>query len=239
MDNIIIPQAALFMGIIPALLILYVVLKGYEGLYQEKNIFLTFVVGIVMGVITAFAQSFTSAGTILYMILIALFAQLFKTIALNLRRFHEKQETVIYGLSLGLGFGAAFTPYLVIAVSSMITSDTLILTLITIGSFGMLFFHSATGMLIGYGIFKKKLMIYLVSAILLQVPFNAFTDLMIISTGEVNPYLPSALFVTALLIYSIILFVYVTIKILPNIKPQSGRRKRLTKQQKEKEEEVG
>ena len=74
----VIPQTSLFLGIIPALILLYISLKGYEGHYKEKNIFLTFVVGIILGFFAATARSFTLPLVIAYIILFALFEQLLK-----------------------------------------------------------------------------------------------------------------------------------------------------------------
>ena len=57
MDNIILPQASLFLGIIPALILLYISLKGYEGHYKDKTIFLTFIIGIVLGFIAEIGRA--------------------------------------------------------------------------------------------------------------------------------------------------------------------------------------
>ena len=46
-------QAALFLGIIPALFLMFLCLKGYDGYYKDKSIFLTFIAGIILGVIVA------------------------------------------------------------------------------------------------------------------------------------------------------------------------------------------
>ena len=113
--NNFIPQTSLFIGIIPALIILYIGLKGYEGHFKDKLIFLTFIVGIIIGFISAVIELFTrDIGLIIYIILFPVLEQLSKTIVLNLGRFQEKQETTIYGLSLGLGFGSVFTPAAII-----------------------------------------------------------------------------------------------------------------------------
>ena len=37
MSDFVLPQASLFLGIIPALILLYISLKGYEGYYQISN----------------------------------------------------------------------------------------------------------------------------------------------------------------------------------------------------------
>ena len=64
----ILPQASLFLGVIPALIIMYISLKGYEGYYKDKTMFLTFVAGIIMGFVAAFAQSFTLSLSIIFII---------------------------------------------------------------------------------------------------------------------------------------------------------------------------
>ena len=109
-------QAALFLGIIPALFLMFLCLKGYDGYYKDKSIFLTFIAGIILGVIAAVVRLRINAEplVIVFLILYAFFEQLFKTIILNIRRLQLKKETVIYGLSLGLGFGSSFTPFLII-----------------------------------------------------------------------------------------------------------------------------
>ncbi len=225
MANIMLPQASLFLGIIPALILLYISLKGYEGYYKDKTIFLTFIIGVVLGFIAAFVQSLTFAVAIIYIILLALFDQLSKTMILNLGRLHEKKETTIYGLSLGLGFGSSFTPFLIIAVSSLITSDVYVLSLIAIGSFGIILFHGATAAYIGYGIFIGKLTKHLLISILLQLPFNFILGLTILYShpNTVNVQLG---LVIGLIIYGGIVFWYVITKIMPQILTKNMKRKR-------------
>ena len=219
----VIPQTSLFLGIIPALILLYISLKGYEGHYKEKNIFLTFVVGIILGFFAAIARSFTLPLVIAYIILFALFEQLFKTIILNIGRFHEKRETTIYGLSLGLGFGSVFTPFLIIAVSSLVTSDVYALSLIVIGSLGIILFHGATGACIGYGIYAGELTKYLLAAMIVQIPFNFIIDMMIVSSDDSSLYLKLGI-VAGLVIYGGIVFWYVVKKIMPKILSRSRKR---------------
>jgi hypothetical protein len=224
----VIPQTSLFLGIIPALILLYVGLKGYEGYYKEKTIFLTFVIGIIIGFIAAMARSFTLPLLIIFIILFAFFEQLFKTIILNLGRFHEKKETVIYGLSLGLGFGSVFTPFLIISVSSLITNDFNSLLLIVIGSLGIILFHGSTGLFIGYGIYSRELTKYLFTAIIIQIPFNFIIDLMIISSDDTSLLLKIVI-VIGLVIYGLIIFWYTNKKILPKILIENQRRIRSKK----------
>ena len=232
MTDFVIPQASLFLGVIPALILLYISLKGYEGHYKDKIIFLSFVVGIILGFVAAFVQFVQSLTylAIIYIILLAFFDQLLKTIVLNIGRLQRKRETPIYGLTLGLGFGSAFTPFHIIAVSRLITSDVYILSLIAIGSLGIILFHGATGAYIGYGIYAGKLTKHLLAAVIVQLPFNLIIAITIFFSNPKSPDFHLGLvvgLVIGIVVYGSIVFWYVLKKIMPQILPQSRGRKRL------------
>jgi len=219
--NNFIPQTSLFIGIIPALIILYIGLKGYEGHFKDKLIFLTFIVGIIIGFISAVIELFTrDVGLIIYIILFPVLEQLSKTIVLNLGRFQEKQETTIYGLSLGLGFGSVFTPAAIIMGNFQEINLAFIAAIV--GSFGIILFHAATGAIIGYGVYSHKLSAYLIFAILLQIPITTVI-------GVTNFFSISYLQIS-LVIYGIIVYWYATKKIMPRILEESQRRKRTQKE---------
>jgi hypothetical protein len=219
--NTFIPQTSLFIGIIPALIILYLGLKGYEGHFKDKLIFLTFIVGIIIGFISAVIELFTrDIGLITYIILFPVLEQLSKTIVLNLGRFQEKQETTIYGLSLGLGFGSVFTPAAIIMGNFQEINVAFIAAII--GSFGIILFHAATGAIIGYGVYSHKLTTYLTFAILLQIPITTLI-------GVTNLFTISYLQIS-IVVYGIIVYWYATKKIMPRILQESQRRKRTQKE---------
>lgn len=222
----VLPQASLFLGIIPALILLYIGLKGYEGHYKDKTIFLTFIIGIVLGVIAAVVRLWINPPPLLiiYVILFAFFEQLFKTIVLNIRRLQRKKETTIYGLSLGLGFGSSFTPFLIIAGSISGQSDLTFLSLVTLGSLGFILFHAASGAYIGFGIYSGKMTRYLLIAVIAQLPFNLITDMARFYQTTYFSYLQ-----LGLIMYGGIAFWYVIKKIMPQILSQSQRRKRSEK----------
>jgi hypothetical protein len=219
--NNFIPQTSLFIGIIPALIILYIGLKGYEGHFKDKTIFLTFIVGIILGFIAAVIELFTRGiGLIIYIILFPVLEQLSKTIVLNLGRFQEKQETTIYGLSLGLGFGSVFTPAAIIMGNFQEINIAFIAAII--GSFGLILFHAATGAIIGYGVYSHKLSTYLTFAILLQIPITTVI-------GVTNLFNISYLQIS-IVVYGVIVFWYAIKKIMPRILQESQRRKRTQKE---------
>ncbi|MCX6661643.1 MAG: protease PrsW [Euryarchaeota archaeon] len=216
-----IPQTSLFIGIIPALIVLYIGLKGYEGHFKDRLIFLTFLVGIIIGFVSAVIELFTQyIGLLFYIMLFPILEQLFKTIVLNIGRFQEKQETTIYGLSLGLGFGSVFTPAAIILGNFQEVNLSFIAAII--GSFGIILFHAGTGVLIGYGVYSHKLSTYVTIAILLHFVITTVigvTNLLQVSYLQI-----------ILLIYGIIIFWYATKRIMPRILSESQRRKRTQKE---------
>ena len=219
--NNFIPQTSLFIGIIPALILLYIGLKGYEGYFKDKLIFLTFIVGIIIGFISAVIELFTrDIGLIMYIILFPVLEQLFKTIVLNLGRFQEKQDTTIYGFSLGLGFGSVFTPTAIIMGNFNEINIAFIAAII--GSLGIILFHAATGAIIGYGVYSHKLSTYLTLAILLQIPITTVI-------GVTNLFSISYLQII-LVMYGIIVYWYATKKIMRRILQEGQRRKRTQKE---------
>lgn len=215
-----IPQTSLFIGIIPALLLVYIGLKGYEGLYKEKLIFLTFIVGIIGGFIASFLELMTGdIPLFLYILLFPILEQLFKTIILNIGRFQEKQETTIYGLCLGLGFGSVFTPTAVIMGNFQELNLAFLAAII--GSVGIILFHGATGLLIGYGVYTHRLAAYLTGAILLHLVVTtvfALTNLLQISYLQIS-----------LIIYGAIVYWYAVKRVMPRLLQETQRRKRTQK----------
>jgi hypothetical protein len=214
----VLPQASLFLGIIPALILLFIGLKGYDEYYKEKNIFLTFVLGIILGFIAALIELFTLTIGVLIIILFPILEQILKTMILNVGRLQKKRETVIYGLSLGLGFGSIFTPVSII-LANIQTESILLIASIILGSIGIILVHGATGLIIGYGIFIGKLMKNYVFALILHIPVTTWfflTGIYKLETLQVY-----------LVLYGIFIYWYATKKIMPQILNRSKRRKKL------------
>jgi len=178
-------------------------------LYRLKRLWRTFELFTTRGI-----------GLIIYIILFPVLEQLSKTIVLNLGRFQEKQETTIYGLSLGLGFGSVFTPAAIIMGNFQEINVAFIAAII--GSFGIILFHAATGAIIGYGVYSHKLTTYLTFAILLQIPITTLI-------GVTNLFTISYLQIS-IVVYGIIVYWYATKKIMPRILQESQRRKRTQKE---------
>ena len=79
----VLPETLLFVGIIPALVLMFISLKGYDGYYKDKIVFLTFISGIIAGFISILIEWYTVGVGIWFIILYPILEQLFKTIILN------------------------------------------------------------------------------------------------------------------------------------------------------------
>ena len=146
---------------------------------------------------------------------------MFKTIILNIGRLQEKRETVIYGLTLGLGFGSVSTLASII-MGPLSSGDYYSLGLTIFGSIGIIMLQGATGVLIGFGVYKRELTKWVIISILLQVSFNfGMVIVQVIQKSFVVFYLFA---------YGLIIYWYATRKIMPRILIESQRRKRTHKE---------
>jgi hypothetical protein len=215
MTNGFIPESSLLLGIIPALILLYYSIKEWQGKFTEKTLFIMFVIGIISGFIVAIIQSQISF-TIELLILYPFLEQIVKTMILNLKRYQEKQETIIYGLGLGLGFGSIYPPASLILLQDGITATSDLL-FILLGSIGLVFLHGVTGAIIGYGIYQGKLPKYYLYAVGILIIAN------IIRLEYMLQWIN--------LVLGIGLFWYIYRKIIKTIGTIAERRKRVNKTQ--------
>jgi hypothetical protein len=212
------PQTLLFIGVIPALILLFISLKGYDRHYKEKLVFLTFISGIFAGFISILIEWYTVGVGIWFIILYPILEQLFKTMILNISRFHGKKETVVYGLSLGLGFGSIFTPFSII-ITNIQGGNNLLIILIALSSIGIILIHAATGVSIGYGVYTYKISKYLIFSILVYLPVT-FT---IFLTAFYN----IGYFQVVLILYGLFVYWYATKKIMPRILIENKKKTKL------------
>lgn len=178
----IIPQSSLLLGIIPALILLYISLKDWQDHYTEKTLFIMFILGLIIGFFVVLIQLSMFSDLFIIILIFPFLEQIIKTMILNLRRFQAKQATVIYGLGFGLGFGSIYPPAFLILFSQAGMSNFILISTL-IGSIGLIFIHGATGALIGYGIYQGKILNFYAYAVLTLMGANI---LMWVSVGYVQ-----------------------------------------------------
>ena len=208
------PQSSLFMGIIPALALVYLIIRKWTGPYQEKIVFLLFVFGIISGFTVIFVEFYINLSNLIeFVIIFRLIEIMSKMIILNFPRFQEKQQTVLYGLILGLGFGSIYPPVSLLLINTVSVS-TVEIASVLIGSLGMIFIQGSTGALLGYGVFKRKIMIPISLTLLVHVIFQYLLFELVFTWTWI-------LFIAGLIAYWLILQ-----KIVYPVLNQSKRRKR-------------
>jgi len=209
MENGFIVQSSLLVGIIPALIILYYSLKDWHGKFQEKTLFIMLIIGFFTGSVMILLEVGLFYNTIAFITIFPFLGQIIKTMILNLRRFHAKRETVIYGLALGLGFGSLYPAALIVLFDD-------ITLFILISSLGIILLHGSTGAMIGYGIYRRNLLylyffsggIFVIANILIKIEYFQLINL----------------------ILGIMLFLYVNKKMISEVANENKDNKNIVKQ---------
>ena len=145
---------------------------------------------------------------ILIIVLFPILEQILKLIILNFSRLQKQKSTVIYGLSLGLGFGSVFTPISII-LANFETDSIIIIASVIIGSFGIILLQAGTGIILGYGVFTGKILKYFLLTIIIHIPFTAWFFLTGIYQIEQTQIL--------LIFYGLVVYWYSSNKIMKNI----------------------
>lgn len=171
--------AGMIICFVPALVLLFIMLYKYERCFDDRKLFMTFAGGMFLGIVAllfeitnVFSLNRADLTGIISIFGIAFLHQALKTMFLNLKRFQRKFDTTFYGFSLGLGFGAIYCFY---AVSSQLIKDidieTFIINIIMV--LGIIQFHGALGLMIGYGVSLHKTFRYFAYATLFHIILNA------------------------------------------------------------------
>lgn len=165
-----------FYGFVPAMGFLYILLREYHSLFNEKRMFRTFFVGLMVGLLaTVISQYFqiallSSAGSgplinragivALTAALLALLEALIFAAVLNWKSFRGRRDTPFYGVAFGLGFGATNVLYvmgwIVAGIYRQATEEDLVLRVALLSLLGLLFAgsilgHAAMGARVGHG----------------------------------------------------------------------------------------
>ncbi|HEC94940.1 MAG TPA: protease PrsW [Thermoplasmatales archaeon] len=221
------PQGTLLLGIIFALIVLWISLKNYEGYFVEKKLFLSLIGGFVVGFLIILLEISTIGAGIFFIILFPAVEQFAKMIVTNLRTFQGKKDTPLYGLVIGLGFGAIYMPLYTIMTGTAIGSEQTMLFIALFFGVGIILFHGATGCIIGYGVAShdgSKIWKMLIITILLSLPITTLEFGLSFLWGK---HESSALILSLKgveLLYGVLLYWYVTTKILPSVLPRRRRR---------------
>ena len=153
---------AMMMGALPALLLMFYMLRPFEGLFAERSTFNSFVIGMAIGVgvgvmhvaIDPWAIRYNiGLAVVIFVIGFAVFDQFLRVVLWNSPRFSGKMETTFYSTSFGLGYGAMLAAlwFYRSFTHPDIEINGWVVTAYLAASFAFAVIHGSTGMLVGFG----------------------------------------------------------------------------------------
>ena len=155
---------------IPALLMMYYILKGYtypaveDPFFKDSTLFTLFAVGLIEGfVISAFYVKM-DISNMLIGLLFAVIQVMLILVVLNLKRFHRKSDTVFYGFSLGMGQGVGMAFGISASLLSVFEDlgdvDTYTWAIVVVITAMELLLMSSVGAAVGEGVARLQLAEY-------------------------------------------------------------------------------
>jgi hypothetical protein len=212
-------------GFVPAILILFLLLRRYEEFFKESKIFQAFAAGMVIGMVITVFESTIEISLIAFALLFPIFEESIKLVILNWPKLRGEIKTVYYGAALGVGIGSmAIIPaafFVFTTEPSTFGNPQSYFDLILL-SFNFCLLNSATGVMIGYGSAKHLIGSYFVKATVLHMVYGVFYFIFVLTPG-IMKYAP--LFVASVIAFG--LFLYVLRDLLPDaIPPDMMKKKR-------------
>ncbi len=168
--------------------VLWILLRRYDGFFDEAKMFFAIVVGLFAGLITAAFELYTGfmglaapglpgwvTAFLFAVVGYAFFESGLKAVVLNLGRYKGKKDTPYYGVALGLSIGAMIAMMIISSALAIAERNGtpygwgtgIAMALIPAGG---MFAHGATGSWVGLGTAQGKLWKGWGIATLLQMP---------------------------------------------------------------------
>ena len=225
--------ASLLLGILPALGLLWLSLRGYDRprfdhtLFDDRRVFGNLAAGMVFGVFASVLSLLTPRADLASFLLglVAAFAleETFKVVMLNRKSYRGRFDTTFYGIPLGVGtastavvasaywnaayFGNLFVPEILAGLALFSVS----LNLVHVGSGAIIAFGASRGET--WGPLARSLLVRVAHGLLL-VPFFLSAP---------NPW--SLLSVAGSIVFSLVVYEYVRQVLLPGTLPEELARK--------------
>ena len=169
------------LAFIPALLLMYILLRPYtypateHPYFSDPSFFLQFAVGLIAGTVLFMVYTYI-ASSVIAVIVYSVIQVLAVVVVLNLKRYRGKSDSIFYGYGFGLGAGATTGMGLIYWFAnsasafggSLGASDYVILFVL---SLSMTFQYSAVGFTVGNGIARHIPMQYAVQAMIYNLIF--------------------------------------------------------------------
>lgn len=146
--------------------------------FDDRKVFMIFILGIVVGMIFLFVDVAISPSINNYTILVValmvpIFQGMLKLIILNYPKLQRKVDTGFYGLALGLGIAATYAfSRMYFAAIELETIDILSITVIAMIGVQIVFIQGSTTTIIGIGCARGQQWGYFANAMIYAIGYS-------------------------------------------------------------------
>jgi hypothetical protein len=223
-------------GIVPALIGMYYILRGFTGGFDDRKLFIAFAVGLIMGIVSFAFHIFIDRvifppaplGWVIYVAGFSFMDNIMMFVVLNFKWMRGKPDAPFYGVSLGIAFSATATMALVYRLLSAypeLNSDAAgMLALVSTAGIAAILLRAATGAFIGVGSARSRPWPWFGRAVMTQMPFGTLFMLLYYA-GPIFDVLYSIPILVAMVGYSYWLLNHVRKTSLPESLPGQIKRK--------------
>jgi len=175
---------ATVIGIVPALVGLYYILRGFVGGFEDQKLFIVLTAGLFLGMLSFTFHVFidnvifapSAIGWLVYAVGFSFLDNIMMFVVVNHKWVRKTPGVPFYGISLGAGFAATSTMALVFRLLYAFPDFDLLsvglLAMVSVAGVGAVMLRSSTGALIGLGSARKEPWPWFGRAIIAQVPFG-------------------------------------------------------------------
>jgi hypothetical protein len=227
---------ATVIGIVPALIGLYYILRGFGGGFEDRKLFILLAAGLLLGMISFTFHLFidnvmlvpSPLGWLVYAGGFAFLDNIIMFVVINYKWVRASPGVPFYGISLGVGFSATSTMALVFRVLAafpdLTTVSAGLLIMVSVAGLGAVMLRASTGALIGLGSARSEPWPWLGRAVMAQIPFGTLFMLLYYA-GNYFDILWSIPVLAALIAYCWWLLDHVRRRMLPDTLPGALKRK--------------
>jgi hypothetical protein len=217
-----------FVGILPAVTLVFMTLKDYDEYYEDKHFFYLMVVGFFAGMMTALVyywsmgylvQTSSLAVLIVTIVVFAVYEILLITIILSMKRFDGKYDITYYGVVLGGSIAGIIEMFIIYVYLNTYELNVQAVASMILVIPTLIFVYLSMGAMVGFGIHQRKYFKYAGRALLLKVVFNILFILWLWSFW----FEPSGYgweFMSIGLVISFIMYYYTYKDLLPEALPE-------------------
>lgn len=228
---------AMMMGAVPALALMFYMLRPFEGSFDERSTLFAFVVGMVVGVVAGVLHvlldraviGYFATALVFFVLGFAAFDQMMRVALFNTQRFSGRVDTTFYATAFGLGYGsmlAALWFFRTFADPDQ-TINAWVVASYLAAAFAFAVVHGTTGMLVGFGATEREVWRFGILGIGIESVLNFLWYLALASGlyAEAPVWELGVIVMGIAAIYGAYLLRWTMDKVAPDLLPKSALRK--------------